>query len=41
MVDPEEFSKYNTMTPTALDYLANYEDAVQQMEFQVDATEGG
>ena len=28
MVDPEEFSKYNSMTPTALDYLANYEDAV-------------
>ena len=29
------------MTPTALDYLANYEDAVQQMEFQIDATEAG
>jgi hypothetical protein len=39
MVDPEKFSKYNSMTPTALDYLAKYEDAVQQMDFQIDATE--
>ena len=39
MVDPEEFSKYDSMTPTALDYLANYEDAVQPMEFQIDATD--
>ena len=41
MVDPEEFSKYNSMTPTALDYLANYEDAVKQMEFQIDAIAAG
>ena len=41
MVDPKEFSKYNSMTPTALDYLANYEDAVQAMKFQIDATEDG
>jgi hypothetical protein len=39
LVDPEEFAKYDCMTPTALDYLANYEDAVQPMEFQIDATE--
>ncbi|MFM7981108.1 MAG: phage major capsid domain-containing protein, partial [Candidatus Fonsibacter sp.] len=38
MVDPEEFSKYDSMTPTALDFLANYEDAVQEIEFQLDAT---
>ena len=41
MVDPEEFSKYNSMTPTALDYLANYEDAVQPLKFQIDSTEIG
>ena len=38
MVDPEEFSKYDSMTPTALDVLANYEDAVKRQEFQIDAT---
>jgi len=37
MVDPEEFSKYDSMTPTALDYLANYRDGIKQMEFQLDA----
>ncbi|MFM7985399.1 MAG: phage major capsid domain-containing protein, partial [Candidatus Fonsibacter sp.] len=41
MVDPEEFSKYDSMTPTALDFLANYDDAVQKMEFQLDATSDG
>ena len=41
LVDPEEFAKYDCMTPTALDYLANYEDASQPMEFQIDATEAG
>ena len=29
MVDPEEFAKYDSMTPTTLDYLADYKDAVQ------------
>ncbi|MFM7987021.1 MAG: phage major capsid domain-containing protein, partial [Candidatus Fonsibacter sp.] len=38
MVDPEEFSKYVSLTPTALDFLANYEDAVKRQEFQIDAT---
>ncbi|MFM7983354.1 MAG: hypothetical protein ACKPKO_28930, partial [Candidatus Fonsibacter sp.] len=41
MVDPEEFSKYDSMTPTALDFLANYEDAVKRQEFQIDATAAG
>jgi len=41
MVDPEEFSKYDSMTPTALDFLANYEDAVKRQEFQLDATPVG
>ncbi|MFM7982013.1 MAG: phage major capsid domain-containing protein [Candidatus Fonsibacter sp.] len=42
MVDPEEFSKYDSMTPTALDFLANYEDAIKRQEFQLDAVvEGG
>ena len=30
MVDPEEFAKYDSMTPTALDYLADYSDAIHQ-----------
>ena len=38
MVDPEEFSKYDSMTPTDLDFLANYEDAVKRQEFQIVAT---
>ncbi|MFM7979615.1 MAG: phage major capsid domain-containing protein, partial [Candidatus Fonsibacter sp.] len=41
MVDPEEFSKHDSMTPTALDFLANYEDAVKRQEFQIDATTAG
>ena len=41
MVDPEEFSKYDSMTPTALDFLANYEDAVKRQEFQIDAVAVG
>ena len=36
MVDPEEFSKYDPMTPTCLDYLGNYRDGVYPMSFQVD-----
>ena len=36
MVDPEEFAKYDCMTPTALDYLARYGDAVQEMDWQID-----
>ncbi|MFM7983441.1 MAG: phage major capsid domain-containing protein, partial [Candidatus Fonsibacter sp.] len=41
MVDPEEFSKYDSMTPTALDFVANYVDAVKRQEFQIDATAAG
>ena len=39
MVDPEEFAKYDSMTPTTLDFLANYEDAVEPMTFQIDEYE--
>ncbi len=35
MVDSEEFAKYDSMTQTALDYLADYRDGVHQMEFQL------
>ena len=35
MVDSEEFAKYDSMTPTALDYLADYRDGVHPMEFQL------
>ena len=36
MVDPEEFAKYSSMSPTALDFLAYYEDAVEEMSYQID-----
>ena len=36
LVDPEELAKYNDMTPTALDHLAHYSDAVDTMDFQID-----
>ena len=35
MVDPEELAKYDCMTPTALDYLADYDDAVYPMEWSL------
>ena len=40
MVDPEEFAKYDSMTPTTLDYLADYRDGVHPMEFQLDTNAG-
>ena len=40
MVDSEEFAKYDSMTPTALDYLADYKDGVHKMEYQLDANNG-
>ena len=36
MVDPEEFAKYDSMTPTGLDYLGDYRDGVDVMPFQLD-----
>ena len=43
LVDPEEFAKYDCMTPTALDYLSDYRDGVLKMEYQLDVggTGGG
>ncbi|MFM7981778.1 MAG: hypothetical protein ACKPKO_20915, partial [Candidatus Fonsibacter sp.] len=38
MVDPEELSKYDCMTPTALDYLADYLDGIQRMVWQLDVS---
>ncbi|MFM7986181.1 MAG: phage major capsid domain-containing protein, partial [Candidatus Fonsibacter sp.] len=36
MVDPEELAKYNCMTPTTLDFLADYDDSVTTMDWQID-----
>ena len=33
MVGPEELSKYSSMTPTALDFLADYKDGIYPMSF--------
>ena len=41
MVDPEEFSTYDSMTPTALDFLANYEDAIKINYYQIDLNANG
>ncbi len=41
MVDPKELSRYDCMTPTALDYLAGYGDAIQRMDFHIDLPTGG
>ena len=40
MVDSEEFAKYDSMTPTALDYLADYRDGVKPMDFQLGLNAG-
>ncbi len=40
MVGSEEFATRASMTPTALDYLADHPDGVHQMEFQVDTNAG-
>jgi hypothetical protein len=40
MVDSEEFAKYDSMTPTGLDYLAHYQDGVQPMEYILGKTLG-
>ena len=40
MLDPEELAKYDCMTPTALGYLADYDDAVYPMEFFLKPADG-
>ncbi len=37
MVDPEEFARYDCMTPTALDCLSDCRDGAHKMEYQLDA----
>ena len=41
MVDPDEFSKNDSMTPTALDFLAIYEDASQRNDLQIELIANG
>ena len=36
LLDEEEMAKYDCMTPTALDYLADYYDGIDEMPFQID-----
>ena len=35
LIDPEELAKYESTTPTTLDYLANYRDGVQPYTYMV------
>ena len=36
LLDPQELAKYNGMTPTTLDFLGNYADAVYANPFVLD-----
>ena len=35
LCDPEELAHYNDLTPTTLDYLGNYGDALDRMPYQI------
>ena len=37
MADPDELALYASTTPTALDYLANYRDGIDVLEYQISA----
>ena len=42
LLDAEELAKYECMTPTTLDFLANYRDGIDLLEYQIDtATNAG
>ena len=36
LLNEEEMTNYDCMTPTALDYLADYYDGVDEMPYQID-----
>ena len=36
LLDAEELAKYECMTPTTLDFLANYRDGIDLLEYQID-----
>ena len=40
LLDDEEITTYDDMTPTTLDYLANYSDAVDAMPYTIDMIAG-
>jgi hypothetical protein len=40
MMDPEELSRYDDLTPTCLDYLGNYRDGVNELPFFIDRLPG-
>ena len=35
LMDPEELAYYDDMTPTTLDYLSDYRDGVDLMDYQI------
>jgi hypothetical protein len=37
MLDPDELAKYDGMTPTTLDFLADYTDGVDRLDWVIDA----
>jgi hypothetical protein len=38
LADPDELSTYDCTTPTSLDYLANYRDGIDLLEYQIIST---
>ena len=41
MADPDELAQYDATTPTMLDYLANYRDGIDELEYQIMAGYNG
>ena len=41
LCDPEELAHYNDFTPTTLDYLGDYRDGVDLMDFQIGRSSAG
>ena len=35
LMDPEELAYYDDMTPTTLDYLSDYRDGIDLMDYQI------
>ena len=40
LIDPKELSKYESMTPTACDYLSSYKDGIKYCDYQLDSNGG-
>ena len=41
LLDPQELAKYNGVTPTTLDFVGNYTDAVDACPYVIDEGDDG